>query len=99
MTRSRFDHSNCAHEKSKAGRAACRKALRAAAAPETAAKVTAPKPGTTTAKKAAPAAKKSPAAKPAAPAKAPAKKSPVRATAAKKTATAPAKPAPKAENA
>ncbi|WP_328729275.1 hypothetical protein [Streptomyces griseoaurantiacus] len=82
MTKSRFDHSNCQHEKTKAGRAACRKALRAAAEPAAPSKTTAPKVGTTTAKKTA---KKAAPAKPAAP-----KKSPTRATApAKKAATSP----------
>ncbi|MCX5524148.1 hypothetical protein OG342_14925 [Streptomyces bobili] len=83
MTRQHFDHSNCAHEKTKAGRAACRKTMRAEALGETAAK--APTAGTAKAP-----AKKAPAKPAAAPA---AKKSPTRATPAKKATAAPAKPA------
>jgi hypothetical protein len=54
MTRQRFDHSQCQHPKTKAGRAGCRKAHRAAAEPAE------QKPGTPAAKKTAakPAAKK-----------------------------------------
>lgn len=60
MTRQHFDHSNCEHPSTKAGRAACRKTMRAEALGETAAKA----PTAGTAKKApaepaaAPAAKK-----------------------------------------
>lgn len=35
MTKTRFSHAACQHPSTKAGRAACRKALRAAAAPQT----------------------------------------------------------------
>lgn len=56
MTKARFSHAACTHPSTKAGRAACRKALRAAAEPVAASKSTEPKAGT--AKKAA--AKKDP---------------------------------------
>ncbi|MFF4869870.1 hypothetical protein [Streptomyces sp. NPDC000961] len=49
MTRQHFDHSNCDHEKTKAGRAKCRKEMRADAVSEAKpapAKKTATKPAT-----------------------------------------------------
>lgn len=46
MTRERFSHAACQHPSTKAGRAACRKALRAAAEPAAPAKAATPKPGT-----------------------------------------------------
>ncbi|MFC8421345.1 hypothetical protein ACFUN7_10745 [Streptomyces sp. NPDC057236] len=65
----RFDHSNCEHERTKAGRAKCRKDRAAATSPESA-----KTPKTTTpAEKAAPA---KPAAPKKSPTRAPAKKSP-----------------------
>ncbi|MGD6762241.1 hypothetical protein ACOKM5_25250 [Streptomyces sp. BH097] len=97
MTRSHFDHTACLHPKTKAGRATCRREMRAAALGDTASKPTTPQAGvaqktptkkTTTAPAKAPAKKTTTAAKPA-----PAKKSPVRATAAKKATAALAKPA------
>ncbi|WP_405860139.1 hypothetical protein OG407_20915 [Streptomyces sp. NBC_01515] len=86
MTRQHFDHSNCEHASTKAGRAACRKTMRAEALGESAAKA----PTTGTAKKA-----------PAKPATAPAaKKSPTRATTATKATAAPVKAVePKADDA
>ncbi|WP_040907070.1 hypothetical protein [Streptomyces griseoflavus] len=67
-TTERFDHSSCEHERTKAGRAKCRKERAAAASPESA-----ETPKTTTpAKKAAPAAPKK------SPTRAPAKKSPTK---------------------
>lgn len=88
MTRQRFDHSNCEHASTKAGRAACRKKMRGDAVAESAAKA----PTAGTAKKTATAAK--PAAAPAA------KKSPTRATPAKKATPAPvAAVEPKADDA
>ncbi|MFF1295119.1 MULTISPECIES: hypothetical protein [unclassified Streptomyces] len=84
MTRQHFDHSQCSHDKTKAGRAACRKTMRAEALGET-----------TDQKAATPVAAKKAPAKPATPAK----KSPVRATAAKKATPAPAKAVePKADD-
>ncbi|MFB7323812.1 hypothetical protein [Streptomyces sp. NPDC056190] len=70
MTRQRFDHSQCDHEKTKAGRAGCRKAMRAAATAEAESTPKAPAKKTA-AKPPAPAAKKSPT-------RAPAKKSPTK---------------------
>ncbi|MCX5605882.1 hypothetical protein ACIHFB_06835 [Streptomyces sp. NPDC051963] len=90
MTRQHFDHSNCEHASTKAGRAACRKQMRADALGESAAK--APTAGVAKAP-----AKKAPAKPAAAPA---AKKSPTRATPAKKSTPAPAKAVePKADDA
>lgn len=45
MTRERFSHAACTHPSTKAGRAGCRKAMRAAALGESAAKPTAQKAG------------------------------------------------------